>query len=227
MSGRTAAGDYSFGRVVVQASVRRLVVDGKPCAVGARAFDVLMALVDRRDRVVPKGDLIDAVWPGLVVEENNLQVHISALRKALGPSAIATVPGRGYQFTLAADNADSPPKSGAQAPTAAAIPGNLPQMLTSFIGRERELGQVREMLVRTRLLTLTGAGGCGKSRLAIEAVAGLAAAYPDGVWLVELAGLADPGRTAQAAGSLAPRSTSPLTPRTPSALTSRAGAERA
>ena len=55
----------------------------------------------RRDRVVPKEELIEVVWPGLVVEDNNLQVQISALRKVLGAQAIATVPGRGYQFTVA------------------------------------------------------------------------------------------------------------------------------
>ena len=58
---------------------------------GSRAFDLLVALVARRDRVVPKDELIDVVWPGLVVEENNLQVQISALRKVLGAEAIATV----------------------------------------------------------------------------------------------------------------------------------------
>jgi predicted ATPase/class 3 adenylate cyclase len=71
-------------------------------------------------------------------------------------------------------------------------PNNLPQQLTSFIGREREVAAVKEMLGRARLLTLTGAGGCGKTRLALQVAADLLDAYPDGVWLVELAALADP-----------------------------------
>ena len=91
-----------FGRFQVLVAERRLQVDGQPVALGSRAFDLLAALVARRDRVVPKDELIEVVWPGLVVEENNLQVQISALRKILGAQAIATVPGRGYQFTLAA-----------------------------------------------------------------------------------------------------------------------------
>ncbi|CAN5468288.1 hypothetical protein BH09PSE6_BH09PSE6_32700 [soil metagenome] len=91
-----------FGRVEIVAAERRLLVDGHATALGSRAFDLLVALVARRERIVPKDELIDVVWPGLIVEENNLQVQISALRKVLGTQAIATIPGRGYQFTLAA-----------------------------------------------------------------------------------------------------------------------------
>ena len=64
---------------------------------------MLLALIDRRDRVVGKDELLELVWPGLVVEENNLQVQISTLRKILGPAAIATISGRGYRFTLELD----------------------------------------------------------------------------------------------------------------------------
>jgi len=89
----------AFGNVVVQPDLRHVRINGAAAKLGARAFDVLVALIERRDRVVGKHELIDLVWPGLVVEENNLQVHISALRKLLGPQVIATIPGRGYRFT--------------------------------------------------------------------------------------------------------------------------------
>jgi DNA-binding winged helix-turn-helix (wHTH) protein len=88
-----------FGEFELQASRRLLLRGGEPVTVGARALDVLMTLAERRDRVVTKAELLDQVWPGLVVEENNLQVQISTLRRLLGPQAIATVPGRGYRFT--------------------------------------------------------------------------------------------------------------------------------
>ena len=88
-----------FGPFELQARHRRLLRDGEPLPVGARAFDVLVALAGRRDRIVTKAELMDLVWPGLVVEENNLQVQISSLRKLLGSGAIATIPGRGYRFT--------------------------------------------------------------------------------------------------------------------------------
>lgn len=73
-----------FGRFEIRFAERQLLADGQPTLLGARAFDVLAALVDQRDRVVPKAELLDLVWPGLVVEENNLQVQVSALRKLLG-----------------------------------------------------------------------------------------------------------------------------------------------
>jgi TolB-like protein len=79
---------------------RRLLADGQPVSLGGRAFDLLLALVEQRDRVVGKDELLARVWPGVVVEENNLTVQISSLRKVLGPDAIATVAGRGYRFTL-------------------------------------------------------------------------------------------------------------------------------
>lgn len=105
----TAPTTLRVGRAEIRFAERRLVVDGTPVPLGGRAFDLLAALVERRDRLVPKDELIELVWPGLVVEENNLQVQVSALRKVLGPSAITTVPGRGYRFTLAAEDRPSVP----------------------------------------------------------------------------------------------------------------------
>ncbi len=77
------------------------------------------------------------------------------------------------------------------------LPNNLPQPITSFIGREKEVGEVKNLLSQTRLLTLLGAGGAGKSRLAMQVAADLLDQYPDGVWLVELAPLAEGGLVAQ------------------------------
>ena len=99
-SDRHDACAYQFGRVEVRPATRQLLVDGQTAALGARAFDLLLALIERRDRLVTKSELLELVWPGLIVEENNLQVQVSALRKLLGQDAIATVAGRGYRFTL-------------------------------------------------------------------------------------------------------------------------------
>ena len=96
----------------MQTEARQLLVDGVPAKLGARAFDLLLALIERRDRVVGKDELLGLVWPGVIVEENNLQVHVSALRKVLGSQAVATIPGRGYRFAAAlADDAPSAPDS--------------------------------------------------------------------------------------------------------------------
>ena len=77
---------------------RLLLVDGRPAWLGARAFDLLLVLLEHRERVLGKDELLALVWPGVVVEENNLTVQISALRKLFGADAIATVTGRGYRF---------------------------------------------------------------------------------------------------------------------------------
>ncbi len=82
---------------------RELRINGDVVTIGARAFDVLLALAERRGAVATKTELLTAGWPGLTVDENNLQVQISTLRKALGARAIATVPGRGYQLTVTVD----------------------------------------------------------------------------------------------------------------------------
>jgi len=108
MTANAPSPDYRFGRFELQPAEQRLLVDGEPVAVGLRAFDLLVALVERAGRLVPKAELLDLVWPGLVVEENNLQVQVSALRKILGPDAITTVPGRGYRFTLQPEPGDPP-----------------------------------------------------------------------------------------------------------------------
>ena len=97
---------YRFDRTEVRPGERQLLIDRRPATIGARAFDLLLALIERRDRVAPKNELLEVVWPGVVVEENNLQVHISALRKLLGQQAIVTIPGRGYRFTLPIEKGD-------------------------------------------------------------------------------------------------------------------------
>ena len=78
---------------------------------------------------------------------------------------------------------------------------NLPIQLSSFVGRERELAQVKQMMTTSRLVTLVGAGGCGKTRLALRVAGELLAEYPDGVWLVELEALSDPALIVQKASS--------------------------
>lgn len=91
--------NFRFGRFELRPDERALLSDGEPLRLGGRAFDILLALVERRERAVEFDELLDVVWPGLAVEENNLSVQISTLRKLLGAEAIATIRGRGYRFT--------------------------------------------------------------------------------------------------------------------------------
>src|SRR5882762_7364314 len=100
MTEPTRSSSYRFGTFELQPNERRLLAGGEAVVLGPRAFDLLIALVERPGQLVTKEELLDCVWPNLVVEENNLQVQVSALRKILGQEAIATIPGRGYRFTV-------------------------------------------------------------------------------------------------------------------------------
>ena len=95
------------GGFEVRPAERRVLLHGQPVGLGARAFDLLLVLIEQRERVVGKDELIARVWPGMVVEENNLTVQISSLRKVLGNAAIATVAGHGYRFTLPLSDAET------------------------------------------------------------------------------------------------------------------------
>ena len=90
--------DLEFGNYRLKRAERLLLGPEGPVELSARSFDILATLLEKPDEVIGKSRLFDAVWPGLVVEENTLQVHISALRKALPPGMIMTVHGRGYKY---------------------------------------------------------------------------------------------------------------------------------
>ncbi len=133
---------------------RRLVIRGADAVVGGRAFDLLCVLVAYRGRVVTKEELLDAAWPGLVVEENNVSVQIASLRKLLGPGAIATVAGRGYQLSTV------PLQS-------KATESNLvPEDHAELLGRQQDLLAVLDRLSDSVMVTLVGPGGVGKTALA-------------------------------------------------------------
>ena len=103
LSGGRPVDALAFGRFEWRPTQRLLLVDRTAAPLGARALDLLDALIQRRARVVTKDELLDAVWPGLVVEDANLHVQVSALRKVLGSGVIATIPGRGYRFVAPLD----------------------------------------------------------------------------------------------------------------------------
>jgi len=192
---------YRFDRAELRPDERVLLIGGQPAALGARAFDLLLALVDRRERVVAKQELLDVVWPGVVVEEQNLYVHINVLRKLVGPQAIATIPGRGYRFTAKIEGvAEQPvsPHASIVATTPEVPKANLPRNLTPLVGRDADLNELAAEMRQHRLVTVVGAGGIGKSSLARAMLGEAARHFAQGICWVELATLPADNSAAEA-----------------------------
>ena len=192
-----------FGRFQLQRHERRLLVDGLPAPLGARAFDLLVVLAERPGELVGKNELLDRVWPGLVVEEGNIPVQVNALRKVLGGELIGTVPGRGYRFTARVEGRepDAPP---AKMPSPDPLQTRLPRVLPSLLGRAGDLAALGALVDRHALVSVTGAGGIGKSLLVQHLLDSRRRAHRHGVCWVELAGVGDaaalPATVAQALG---------------------------
>jgi DNA-binding winged helix-turn-helix (wHTH) protein len=189
-----------FGRFRLLPHRRELLADGRPIHLGGRTFDVLMALIEGQGAVVSKDALMERVWPNRIVEESSLHVQISALRNALGTDRglIRTISGRGYQFTGEIRTIAASPDTQAVARTPVPVPApprpptNLPEPVSELIGREVEFEEILGLAATHRLVTLTGAGGIGKTSLSLEVARRLLPEFTDGVWAIELAPLSDP-----------------------------------
>ncbi|MGY8707399.1 winged helix-turn-helix domain-containing protein [Bradyrhizobium sp. 18BD] len=193
---------YSFGRWLIDCQRRELRYDNTTVPIGSRAFEILEKLVGSAGLLVTKDDLIGSIWSGLTVEDNTLQVHISAVRKALGEdrNLLKTVSGRGYTLAGAWRRGllDHPAAAPVTVPADAAFSSNLPSFRAPLIGREDCLSQLAELLSAYRAVTLVGPGGIGKTKLAIELARSAASSFNDSVALVELATLQDAALAASA-----------------------------
>ena len=185
---------FSFGPFRLLPS-RQLLLEGeRPVRLGNRSLEILTALVERPGELVTKAELMARVWPGIVVEEANLRVQITALRKALGEGRpghryVASISGRGYRFVAPVE----PSELGPVAPTATVQRmHNLPPSLIRTIGRADTLGALLGRLQQHRLVSIVGPGGIGKTTVALAATDTLMPAYDHGIWFVDLAPLRDP-----------------------------------
>ena len=173
---------YRFGRCDLQPAERRLLVADKPMALAPRDFDLLVALVERAGKLVTKSELLERVWPNLVVEENNLAVHVATLRKLLGQDAIATVVGHGYRFALAVERCAVDNAAALTTPH-----HNLSPERDAFVGREAELSELAQCLDSgARLLTVVGSGGSGKTRLVRRYGLTRLGDWPGGIYFCDL-----------------------------------------
>jgi predicted ATPase/DNA-binding winged helix-turn-helix (wHTH) protein len=175
---------FVFGPFVLYPVERRLLRNGAEVAIGSRALEILVALVEHAGSVVGKKTLMQRVWPEVIVEESSLRVHVAALRKALGDGVdgaryITNVPGRGYSFispVKRGNSASTGPQAGVVGPvampaperTAARVTSNLPARLARMVGRDATVAALSEQLRAHRFLTIAGPGGIGKTTVALS-----------------------------------------------------------
>lgn len=195
---------YRFGPFRLQPARRLLLRGEQPVRLGARAFDLLAVLVRHPGRVQSNDALMAQAWPGVPVEAGSLRMHVAALRRALAEGAAAgdppryidNVPLRGYCFVApvlqedAGDAAAAPPPAPRQPPPLPAPPATLH-------GRDADLDALAARLPQRRFVTVVGAGGAGKTSLALALARRLAADGTRAACFVDLAAIASP----QALGS--------------------------
>jgi predicted ATPase/DNA-binding winged helix-turn-helix (wHTH) protein len=192
---------YESGEWEVDLARRELRARGVPVPIGGRAFEIIEVLVQSAGELVTKNDLSARIWPGAIVEDNTLQFHISAIRKALGSDRgiLKTASGRGYRLLGAwtsrqesSSSVDSIDIEPMRSP-AETFQTNLPAAASELVGRTNAVQHLRGLLSAYRVVTLTGPGGIGKTRLAFEVARGLFPSFQGDVRLVELVSLSDPG----------------------------------
>jgi len=196
----------TFGPFSLVASERLLTKDGAPVELGARTLDALIALACRPNKVLSKRDLMALVWPDVTVEECSLRFHIATLRRVLGDGIsgaryIATAAGRGYCFV--APIAQSSIPDNARTVVAAGFRhANLPSRLSRMVGRADDARMLSTQLAAQRFVTIVGAGGVGKTTLAVAVAHDLTDAFAGAVLFVDLGMLSNPTLVTTAVASM-------------------------
>jgi len=190
----------SFGPFRLFPAARALERDGLPLPLGNRALDILMVLVERAGEVVSQRELIARVWRGLVVDPNNLRVHMTALRKLLGDRDgkdryIANVTGQGYCFVAPVSReavAGRPPRVSEYPCGTARQRLVLPPVLARMVGRDEAVRTIAADLLADRFVTIIGPGGMGKTTVAVCVSHTLLGDFADAVCFVDVADITDP-----------------------------------
>jgi len=188
--------DVSFGPFRLLVAERLLKRGDAPVPLGGRALDILIALVERSGEVVARTELLSRVWPNVTVEEANLRVHISFLRKALrdgreGIRYVANVPGQGYCF-VASVTRSAPQQLSPLAKVAVAhrVP-KLPAKSTRMVGRDDVVRILAAQLMMWRFVSIVGPGGIGKTTVAVSVAHALLDGFGGAVFFIDLAALTD------------------------------------
>jgi len=193
LASATEAVAFAFGPFRLIPGRHVLVRENRAVKLGSRALDILHLLVIRAGQEVSKNELIEFAWPNIFVDDSNLKVHISSLRRALEdtlPQAtyIATVAGRGYKFVgqVQTKYVETISVEGDEQLIASSLPAP-----TSLIGRQSDIEGVARALDFTRFVTLVGPGGVGKTSLAIAVAHARQEKFVDGVYFVDFSATDD------------------------------------
>ena len=192
-AGHSEKRSFRFGPFLLEPAKHILLEADEAVHIGARALDLLIALVERAGEVVNKEDLFARVWPDLTVDEGNLRAQIAQVRKALrdgraGARYVKTVPGRGYCFVASVSATGASERIGPGAPQGASSP-SIPIRLTPLIGRSDAVNDITGRFARHRLVTIIGPGGIGKTSVAMAVAEQSAETYTDGLCVVDCAPL--------------------------------------
>ncbi len=184
---------------VVDLALRELRVGGVPVAIGSRPLEIVELLARSAGKLVTKDHLMKTVWPGAVVEDNTIQVHISAIRRALGSDRgmLKTLSGRGYrlQGSWTIREKDNPTRTDTPRPRSEGdhpFSSNVPIAASALVGRETIVQHLCNLVSAYRVVTLTGPGGIGKTVLSAAVTRRIFPTFEGDAWFVELASLPDP-----------------------------------
>jgi DNA-binding winged helix-turn-helix (wHTH) protein len=200
-----AKDEISFGGFRLLVAERLLLKDEVPVELGGRTLDTLIALATRPNEVIGKRELLAQVWPDVVVEEGSLRFHVALLRKLLGDGEngaryIATSAGRGYSFVAKVSNLRD--ESPAIASKTLARSSALPHRLLRMVGRAEGIVDLSTHLAAQRFVTITGAGGVGKTTMAVAIANDLTDAFSGDVLFVDLGALSHPRLAATSLASI-------------------------
>lgn len=198
--GSMAGDTFCFGRCRLVVRERLLLKDNVLVSIGSRAFDLLLALLERAGETVNSQELFERVWPDVIVAKVNLRVHVAGLRKALGDGQdgnrfIVSVAGRGYRFVASVNRFQSAVPAAVLTKYSTA---SLPPPLQSMFGREAVVATLSSQLSRKRFISLGGPGEWSHASVASAIAHTLATDFDNAVCFVDLAGVDDPAHVAMA-----------------------------
>ncbi|MBR0907840.1 winged helix-turn-helix domain-containing protein [Bradyrhizobium liaoningense] len=181
---------FLFGPFRLSVSERLLLKEGKPLHLGSRAFDILIALVDRAGEVISHRELFKRVWSDVVVDEASLRVQIAGLRKALGDGRagaryIANIPAKGYCFVAPVERSRQI-SSSASAGQPSFRSDTLPDRLNRMVGRDEAIEYLSSEIRQRRFVSIVGSGGVGKTTVAVAVAHALADEFQGNVCFVDL-----------------------------------------